>query len=300
VAFPLDCEAVTVSLRVGKPSEAARLVNAVVETYLEEFVLRTVARKRGQLEELNKLHNEYMDKVQTRRRRLADLTETLGSGDDKVLVMRQEHLFKEMSALQTELVGLQADLRKAQVELASYEAKEKEPPDVPPSALDEQVDKDPRVRQLKDRVTAVQLNLDQIRERSANPSSEATFLEAQKQLERARAALEARRKEVIPAAGKELQDKLRAENKARAAALRENIDRLKKLDKFLAVDVEERTNRVLDYARKITDLQSLRDEIRLTEETQKALSTEVEHLAAELAVSMRINLIDKAEVPGKE
>jgi len=144
------------------------------------------------------------------------------------------------------------------------------------------------------------MGLDKIRESSPDPSSEPAFKTRQAELQKARAALEARRKELRLAIANQLQDKLRAEDKARASALRERIDTLKKLEKMLTAQVEERMNKVMAYGRKTLDAEQLREQLRSVEEVQRTIGAEVERLKVEVASPERITLIEKAEVQGKE
>ena len=66
------------------------------------------------------------------------------------------------------------------------------------------------------------------------------------------------------------------------------------------LDAGERTKIILEFGRKTVDVESLREEIRLSEEMAKKLGAEVGSLQVELVTQERITLIEKAVVPGKE
>jgi uncharacterized protein involved in exopolysaccharide biosynthesis len=124
VSFPLDGEVLRVALVVGKPSEAAALVNAVVDVYVEQFVARDQTATRDRLDILKKLHSDYDDKLRAKRNALRELAEAVGSRHATLLELKRELALKELNALQMELLGLQSQVRKAQLELSKVRTAE--------------------------------------------------------------------------------------------------------------------------------------------------------------------------------
>jgi hypothetical protein len=301
VDFPLDGEVLRVALNTGKPSEAARLVNAVVEVYMEEFVARNQSRMRDRLEILDRIHTKYEDILRAKRNALRELLETLGTGDASVIATRQSLELKRLNAIQMELIGVQSQVRKVQLELSVQESKEKKPQEPQPaSAVEEQVEKDLRVQELKKQIDTIEAALSRIREATPDVNKEPTFARMERQLEDVRAALKIRRKEVSAAVAKEMEDKIQAEAKARAAELRERQDMLKKLEELLKAEVDQVEKAIAQQGRRNHNLQDLREEMGFTQDMLKKLGAERESMRVEMGSPSRIAVIEKADVPVKD
>ena len=81
VELPLNSEIMRVSLTTSQPDEAALLVGAVVDAYMNEVVDAERHRKQERLNDLDRLYTEKEGEMRTRRTEFKQLAEQLGTGD---------------------------------------------------------------------------------------------------------------------------------------------------------------------------------------------------------------------------
>src|SRR5262249_37394981 len=114
-----------ISMTGSQPEDLAALVDAAREAYLKEVVDKEKHERSLQLEQLKKLYAEYDDLLRDKRRTLHELAHTTGSRDPQTLAHKHKFALERLSQAQKELMQLQSDLRKAKVEAAEQEVREK-------------------------------------------------------------------------------------------------------------------------------------------------------------------------------
>jgi hypothetical protein len=294
--FPRDAEVLRISLRShGDPGEAAALVNAVTDSYLEEFVQKGQDVELARRQQLRDLADRYEHQLQMKRRTAEELARAVGSGNES-LVLQRHSAREALAATEKELLQVRSERRRLEVELELQE--EKKPGNVPPpeSLLDEQVDRDPSVKQQRDRIARLESVLEDITKTVASPN-EPTLEKTRQQLRSAREALEARRKELRAVAARQVQEKKQAADRTTAAQLREKIAYLSRLEKKLAEEVKRLRDQAGQLGTGAVDLESIRDEIAQAEAVLKKVSTEATRLEVRHATPPRVTLLEKAEAP---
>ena len=118
VTFPGDAEIMEVSLTADDPNEAATLVQAVVDAYMQEAVNAEVDRKRLRLSELDRAVAEKEQDIRARREKLKKLATELGTSTTENLTLKQRLALEELSMYRQELRKLQGDLRLHERDLA--------------------------------------------------------------------------------------------------------------------------------------------------------------------------------------
>ena len=122
VAFPGGGEIMTVGLRSEEPREAAALVNAVVDAYLEEVVNVELKQRRERLVELDRIYTDKESELRRKRTELRQLAERLGTGDSQTLTLKQQLTLQQFAEYRKQLVQVQMDLMHARGKLQVAQA----------------------------------------------------------------------------------------------------------------------------------------------------------------------------------
>jgi hypothetical protein len=302
VDFPRDGEVLRITLTAADPNDAALIVNAVADSYLEELGTKEQNTRQRKLDALTKLVAEYEDNLKMKRRALRDLAEEGGSIDAKVLEERQRFQWKELDSMERELLDVRSKVRQALIELKSLEEAEKKPGDAPPpDKIDEQIDRDAAVQQVRARVVKLESYLQEYKAKSNNPEKEAPFQQMEKELQEAQSSLEIRRAALRPVLTKQAQEKSQADKKAAAAQVREKSEALQKTEKLLSDVIDKKLQEVRQSSKTVVGLESLRGEIVLLESTYRKIAAEREDVQVNLSASSpRITLVEKAEAPQRK
>jgi hypothetical protein len=299
--FPHDGEVLRITLPGVNPKEAAVLLNAVAESYLEEFALKESADHTRRVARLKELAARYEAELAEKRRRLKEVNNllggvALGEGD-----IQRKLAEAALEAGQKELLQVQSELRRARAELAALTEAGKRPEEaaVPEDALEDQIDKDPAVQQLRGQVSQTEDQIEQTRAVVAISGEQSPRVVAlQQKLQSARQALEARRKELRPAVVKTIREHQQAAGRQVIANLQQRIGVLQRVEKELQDERERRQAEARRREQATQELASLRGEIIQLEETLRKITAEVASLEVKQPATPRIRLLEKAEASG--
>ena len=167
----------TVSLTSSDPGEAAGLVNAVVEAYMNEVVNDDRQRRRNRLSELQQISAEKENELRRKKEELKRLLENLGAGDDETTKARvglamnvyAEFLreFQKMRSEHRRLVGKLTEAKRTLVDLPNAE--------IPAAEVAALLYNNPLYRDLQGRLTILEaankLNAEAVKP-GANPPPE--------------------------------------------------------------------------------------------------------------------------------
>ncbi len=111
---------ITVSVTLPDAEEAATIVNAVVQAYMDEVVNVDRSRRREQYESLNTVAGQKEEEVRRLREELKHEMENLGTGDEQTASVRRQMAVqvyaeyqREWQAMRQERARLQARLQEA-------------------------------------------------------------------------------------------------------------------------------------------------------------------------------------------
>ena len=122
VTFPGNAEIMEASLTADDPEEAATLLRAVVQAYLNEIVNREEDKKRVRLSELDKAVSEQEQDIRTSRESLKKLAAELGTSSSGNLTLKQKLFLEELTVYRQELVRVQGETRKLKAALSAQQA----------------------------------------------------------------------------------------------------------------------------------------------------------------------------------
>ena len=117
VDFPGDAEIMRVSLTSEKPEEAAVLLQAVVDAYMNEVVQVDRNKKNARLEMLDKHYDEKEAEIRKRKSEIKSISEQLGVGDSGAVALKQRVALEAYADARTGLAKLRAELQQAKDDL---------------------------------------------------------------------------------------------------------------------------------------------------------------------------------------
>jgi len=150
VSFPGKSELMEVRLARPNPKEAADLVNAVVDAYMQEVVYAEITQKRKRLSKLEEVCSTRDAEMRKKRQELKNLAQHYGTSDKETLTLQQKLLLEELTLYRQEMAKTQFSIRQLQGELGAQEALfgNLNVMEVPAITIDELVRYDPVARQL--------------------------------------------------------------------------------------------------------------------------------------------------------
>jgi succinoglycan biosynthesis transport protein ExoP len=122
VSFPGKAEVMEVSLTTYDPKEAAAIVTAVVDAYMNEVVESEKDQKRVRLSELDRVWTDRDQEVRNKRNELKTLADQLGTAVSENLNLKQRLTMEELATYRQELARSEFELGRLRAELAAREA----------------------------------------------------------------------------------------------------------------------------------------------------------------------------------
>jgi capsular exopolysaccharide synthesis family protein len=297
VDFPGNAEIMRISLTDDHPDEAATLVGAVVDAYMNEVVDAEGNRQRDRMKDLDRLFTEKETEMRSRRTELKQLAEAVGTGDTGALLLKQQIALQSYAEARNELVRIRSELRRAQDDLKLKQAWLKALQSTPEAADPEPViAADEFVARLSGQIEELDDRVAKIRETTKEPLRSklaAEYAETKKKLvEKA----ENRRKEI--------REKLQKMNKGGKTGLDPQIVELKFHIDILAEQVKEASKETDDQQKKAErfgnwsiDVEMMRNDIQYLDRVLVPIADERERLKVELRSTQRITRFQEAAAP---
>jgi capsular exopolysaccharide synthesis family protein len=298
--YKIAPEIMCISLTGNRAEDLAPILNAVSETYMRDVVEKEQHERRARLEQLKTLFKDYSIVLNKKRSTLHEIAEQAGSGDAKTLEFKHRFALERLALAQKELLQLQSDLRKARVEAASQEAREKLKIRVPESVIDQRIRQDTVVEQHTQEVAKLEQTVEQLKKTFVLGEKAPIVVSQQSKLDAARKALEKRKEYLRPILLKELQEKAKDEFETSTAQAQSRIDILTELEKSVARDVEQMSKQNHAINKSSLDMESLREDQANTKELTQRIASQIEGLKVELRAPSRVRLLEEASVTANE
>jgi capsular exopolysaccharide synthesis family protein len=304
VDFSVGPEFMRVSMTGGRTAELVLLVNTITKTYLDEIVSHETKNRRGRMELLKKIADEYESLLKEKRRDLRNLAKTVGSGESKTLALKHRLALEQLALVQKEMIQVQSGLRKMSAESAVQESKEKAWPSltVPEAAIDQLMNQDETARRLVDQIAKLEDYSSRIKKVSSPEAADAilkrngTLADIQANQE----ALAARKKEIRPLVIKRLRETALKELHARIDELKEQKTQSEKLQELLQDEAKRLDKETRNIGETSLDLETIREGVERASQVTKTVTGEIEALRVELAAPGRVSSFEEALVhPGK-
>jgi succinoglycan biosynthesis transport protein ExoP len=302
---------------VGNDSKRITLlVEAIRDAYLREQIENEHLRRVRRLDDLKNIHDKKELALKAKRDSLKDLAADLGTRDPKVLAIKQELELKRLSNIQNELTQIESKLRQGQLEaymltdpvtLPAFTAgtigilsSSAQGPLLTASGLfpgrphqtsrigvsevsiEERLRNDPEYNRLAKYVSQQEQKLARLKSDAVNPEKEPQFRTLVEGIELAKKELAARRDALRPSIVLELRAKILSDVDASRATAQGRVDFMQRLKEVLQHEFEEHLTKHKDTNRKAADLEWLKEEIGLVEDTVKRSAVQVNNLEIEI------------------
>jgi capsular exopolysaccharide synthesis family protein len=320
VEFPGNGEIMRASLETQNSDSCVKIINAVVEAYMEEVVLNERNDRLKRLNSLEKVYSEAEQKVRTKRSELRALATALGTSDTDSLTVAQQNALQQFGVMQTQLSEVQFQLMQAEGELeiakkweeqtlAELKKTAAESGETEAETPVADFVKTPKINSLQDEVDRARSRLASLRgnmgvnhpsyrrmadelafnEQVLKRNLEEAQQDYQKQLELDRERL----KGVAPGMSPELAGKLKSNYDF--VSMIAKAETLKNQEKMLLEKVDQLSEETRQLGLSSIDVELMRAEIEGLEDVLQRVSQEVERTKIELQTDSRIKLLSPAE-----
>lgn len=296
VDFRLGQEFMRVTLE-GDEEASRVLLKAVTDVYLQEIVNKDRNGRLSRLEQLKTAYARYEDNLKKKRATVKELTVQMGSGDEKVIAMKQQFSQEQLQQSQRELLQIRSELRRLHLEMAVIDARGKSPDAGPSEALiNDELDQDPVIRQQRDRVQILETLVEDTRRAAVAGTRPVALVRAQTELAAAREVLEASVKRAKPTAVTRIKERTARLLSTESQTIKHKFELAKALEKALSDEIEALTENAKSLNLGRVDLEAFNREINQTERITEQLAANIESLKVELDAPARVTLQEDVTV----
>lgn len=121
VAAPEMTEIMTISTVAKSDTEAVKIVNAVVDAYLNSVVNRDLEIRQNRLTHITNVLEDKQNEIRNKRQKLKELVEQLGSSDSQALSVIQQLQVQEIGSLRSQLIEIHRNKWEAEAELKALQ-----------------------------------------------------------------------------------------------------------------------------------------------------------------------------------
>ena len=301
IGFPDASEVLEISLSGDHPTDLAKLVNAVLDSYMSLVVDEEQKERQARLEKLKELWKRYRNNLHAKRQELRELSETIGSNDKQTLTITHQAKIQHLDVAEQEQMRVKFELRKAEAELAVLEAQvnEADRGTMPSAAIDERVEASPAILEFKNRIQVLTDQYNRVAH-VARIKSDPAVLAVGKQLDAVQRDLAAYRARLRPAIATEIRNAALKDDWANLVKLRAQISVAKMYKEAIDQDIERLQGETKTINRGSLDLSQQQDEIQIVYETARKIGAEVEAMDVELGAPSRVRVIDRAVAPTRK
>lgn len=289
VDFTIGPEILRIALNGENQEEISKIVQAVRVAYLAEVVDKEKNRRKERLEEMEGHWKRYDETLRSKRARLRELAESVGSGEAKAIALKQQFALESLAATEKEYFSIGADLRRQRVEASALEAKQKvtQQP-VSETQIDEQMKRDATYQVQFAKLQQARQTLQEAESRLGNDSALPALKRYKTEVQQAENELALRRKELRPEIVKQLMDLQNFDVSSNLAQVKEKIAKWEELEKQIAGEVKRLREEAQSLNKKALDLESEKKEIQSMEAIQDQLAQRKDVLKLELEAPSRV------------
>jgi capsular exopolysaccharide synthesis family protein len=295
VDLPPNSEIMRVSLTTPDPDEAALLVGAIVDAYMNEVVDAERRRQQDRVSDLDRLYVEKETEMRTRRTEFKQLAEQLGTGDTGALALKQQIALQQYAEARNDLSRIRSERQRAEDDLQGKLAWIKIVDSAPKHAsdVDLMTAADPALARLSDQIAEIDERLLVMRGKLKEPLF-SSVTEEYRQVRKGLVEKSAQRQEVLAT---RLQKAKRENQEPEIAQLQSRIEMLKAQEKAAAKDLEEQRIRAERFGNSSIDVEMMRSELQYLEKVLAPIADEREKLRVELRATPRIAVFQPAVAP---
>ncbi len=308
VSFPGAGEIMQVSVETVTSTSCVKIVNVVVEAFMQEVVMDERRDRTSRLERLEKVYSESEGKVRNKQNELKSLAASLGTSDKESLTVAQQSALTQFGHMQEKLGTIQFDLMQAEGELQIAEGLDKRQKDLaeqrkektnagtgadsPTLVEPDLAETYPELSNLEDAVAIAEVRLKSLSYEIG--TRHPVYLQAKQDVETKERLLARRKKDaqhrsklvqpVVPS-GERIFDLI---------PLVTRVAVLKNQEKILIGKVDRLADETRQLGKSSIDVELMRAEITSLGEVLRRVGEEIERTSIELKTSSRIKLLSSA------
>lgn len=302
VGFASGSEILEVALSGDHPEDLAKIVDQVVNSYMELVVDEERKERLVRLDQLKGLWAKYQSDLEDKRKALKQLAASVGGSDPIAVAMAQQFKTENLAATRRELMRIQNERLMAQSRLSATKPKSKPAGPVRPSvraaAYNPNVDMVPEVVELQHHLAEMERAYRSVGRIAVKPNDPVlaraahNLAEARKKLAATRAAIQddmERRREPAglpnPAASRDHGDP------------ESEIAVLQAYQEALTKDVDRLMEELKSTSQGGLDLEKDRETIAILADVAHLVGAEVEAVSVEQGAPERIQRLAEAKIP---
>jgi len=296
-----ESEVVQVRLRGKQADDVAKILNAVITSFLDDIVNKDRIERLGRRDALEKKFKENMTELRTRRETLNNLARTLGTRDSSEVATQRGLLMDHLNTLRGLLVQTQRDITAIDAELWIADARasgEISPEDTVPEAMIEAtLARDPQIVELTNRLAGLEEALSFQENRSARSGSEPAVRRLRAQGQELLVRLEKRSEELRPAIVSQLMTEAVGRRSETPVVLKKRREMLAKTLEDTSKEFDKLSKEVTELGKANADMDARKVELEHLQRVTDQIGIELESTAIDLNMPNRVTLIEPAGVP---
>lgn len=299
VDFPGGAEIMSISLAGDSPSEAASLVNAVMDSYLHEVVEVEAQQERNKLDKLTEANERTVDESRKRRDALRERVDAVGTGDSHALTLKQQIALQRYATLQAEHTRVELALSEAELDLQDLKGQQDEnaEPSVPAEEIERAANADPKVAEQRARVSDMARRLAETKAAATERAADLLIDKYTRRLADAKETLAEWKAEARKAAEITIKEALIGERAAGISQREHKVALMKQRAERLKQDLAGAEDDAGAIGASSVDIEIKRAEIEQLDEASRRLGREIETLRVDLLSPPRVTELSRAEAP---
>jgi succinoglycan biosynthesis transport protein ExoP len=288
-------EILHVSLTGEHAEDLPEILNSVLQAYIQELAAKERLKHPVRVEQLQENYRRLEDALRRKRTLLRDLETSLGVDPPQLLALRYQSALTQLAAVEKEAMQTKIALKGAQLELAFWKQREKDPAAQleTDQNLEQLLAKEPGYQALVMRKMQLEEEVSRVQGLAAPGVRDRMMQTQQKELEAANRELSARRQTLQPLLAAQQRSKLEARTSVLEAQNEAMAAELKRQDQ----EVKRLAGAIRSPDRATADLESLRDEVNQAEQLLKKVGEQRDMMKVEPPLPLRVSVLESAAVP---
>lgn len=308
VATPAESEVLQIRLRAQNPEDAAKIVNNVTSSYLDDVVDKERSERLARRDVLERKYKENMAEIRSRRETFNNLARQLGTKDSSEVSTQRMLLLDHVSALRSQMNGLTREISLIDAELAVLQAHARgeldsteEDLSIPESVIQDMIARDPQLISLQSQLLDINQTISFQEQRSARGASEPAVKRLRGQRDELLEQMDSRRTELRPQIVAQLSvGGSKSGNQIAASPAELSMRRQLASDSLSKVQKEfdDAASEAAVLGQANADLEARRSEIEHLQTVTDDIGRQLETSAIDLSMPNRVTLLEAANVPG--
>lgn len=292
-----DTELLRVALAMTDNASAQTLVNAVVDSYMEQVVEGVDADRAKRMALLEQQRETWGKELERKQKRLRELGEQVGTIDNGALGEKQQAMLSRFVKAQSELTRVQLARLAAEADLATLESQlQHDEVAVPEEVVEEALHKDSQVAFFEKALANVDYELNELKQRIRDPNDVAIVqLKLKRKL--LTQSLGQRKDELRPEVAEQRRQAIVAEIKQKAAESKQQIVQLAEQQRVLEDMVQEEQVAADRIGQASLDIRFLLDDLKRIEKVHDQVVARLDELRVESKAPGRVTVMARADLP---